>query len=148
MSQNLANDNRNDEIKLKINAALDEELEQIDYVTKMKLSSSRQKAAAAYNKAHQKGVGIGVKSFFSKWQGTAAAGVFSLALLAVFIPATNDTLQSSDDMLMLAMFNPVLEEEPEMLEQLEFIAWLEQETLLEELPSQYAEPSLERKGQI
>lgn len=111
------------QLQNKVNAELNESVEQLDGLTLAKIKAAR---LNALEQAKSKGW----------WQKlTLTHGVvatsFSLLLVTILIiPLKTD--QDNDDLALMAAMNPVLAEEPEMLSDLEFLAWLEQEQLLEE----------------
>lgn len=110
-------------LQQKVNAELDKSVDQLDELTLAKIQAARLTALA---KAKEK----------PWWQKTSltqgvVATSFSVILVALLIiPLKTD--QDNDDLALMAAMNPVLAEAPEMLSDLEFLAWLEQEQLLEE----------------
>lgn len=111
------------QLQNKVNAELNESVEQLDELTLAKIKAARLSAIErAQNKAWWQKISLS--------QGVVAMS-FSLFLVAVLIiPLKTD--QDNGDLALMAAMNPVLAEEPEMLSDLEFLAWLEQEQLLEE----------------
>ena len=114
------------ELQRRVNQALDRELENLDELTAAKLKRARLNALA-----HRPAQKPWWQSFGLP-QGLAASGVslaLVFALVKPFTPA--DAGLSPTELQLMAVMNPVLSEEPEMLQELEFIAWLEQEGGLE-----------------
>lgn len=111
------------QLQQKVNAELDKSIDQLDELTLAKIKAARLTALEQANR----------KSWWQKLsltQGLVATS-FSIFLVAVLIIPLK-TNQDNDDLALMAAMNPVLAEEPEMLSDLEFLAWLEQEQLLEE----------------
>lgn len=110
-------------LQQKVNAELDKSVDQLDELTLAKIQAAR---LTALTKAKEKPWWQKV----SLTQGAVATS-FSVILVALLIiPLKTD--QDNDDLALMAAMNPVLAEAPEMLSDLEFLAWLEQEQLLEE----------------
>lgn len=105
-----------------VSDALDAELGSIDELTQAKLQAVRLKALEQQSKA---------KWWQLSWQNKglmASAFSVTLAVVVWFSPSQVDDL--NQELLMQVMQNPELTEDPDMLEQLEFLAWLEQEALV------------------
>ena len=107
----------------KVNAELNQSVAQLDELTLAKIKAARLTALEQANKLTwwQK---LGFK------QGALATS-FSLLLVAVLVAPISGN-KETDELALMAAMNPVLAEEPEMLSDLAFLAWLEQEQLLEE----------------
>ena len=113
------------QLQSKVNAELDNSVANLDELTLAKIKSARLRALEQGQNRYwwQK---------LSLRQGVVATS-FSLFVVALLlVPLT--TSQQDDELALLAAMNPVLTEEPEMLSDLEFLAWLEQEQLLEQAP--------------
>lgn len=111
------------QLQNKVNTELDNSVANLDELTLAKIKSARLKALEqGQNKYWWQKVSL--------TQGMVATS-FSLFLAAlILVPLT--TNQQNDELALMAAMNPVLTEEPEMLSDLEFLAWLEQEQLLEQ----------------
>ena len=107
----------------RVNRALDDSVEQLDELTTAKIKAARIKALERVNQVPWwRKITLGQGAF---------ATAFSLVLAALLIIPLKSN-QDNDDLALMAAMNPVLAEAPEMLSDLEFLAWLEQEQLLEE----------------
>lgn len=107
----------------KVNADLDESVANLDELTLAKIKSAR---LTALEQAQSK---LWWQKISLK-QGLLATSM-SLCLVALLIVPSGQEPQDNELALMAAM-NPVLTEEPEMLSDLEFLAWLDQEQLLQQ----------------
>ena len=106
----------------KVNAELDNSTQELDALTLAKITAVRKKALEQKpNKAWWKNISLS--------QGVLATS-FSLFAVALLVQQLSLT-EPNDDLALLAMMNPVLAEEPEMLSDLEFLTWLEHEQLLQ-----------------
>ena len=115
-----------EQVQKHVNQALDQQIENMDSFTEARIKAARLNALAAKPSSWWRNISLP--------QGIAASAlsVFVVALvLNPFESADQGVLELSESQLMAAM-NPVLTEDPEMLEQLEFMAWLEQEAILEQ----------------
>lgn len=112
------------QLQNRVNAELDKSVESLNELTLAKIKSARLKVIEQAQNKHwwQK---ITIKS------GVLATAM-SVCLVALLVMPSGEHQQDAELALMAAM-NPVLAEEPEMLSDLEFLAWLEQEQLLEPL---------------
>ena len=111
-----------DKLQGRVNAELDESVTSLDELTKAKLQAARNIALA---KAQQ-------KPWWQKLnlqQGLVATS-FSLLAVALIVQQQMPE-QGADEQALMAMLEPTLQEEPEMLSELEFLVWLEQEQLLQ-----------------
>ena len=111
------------QLQSRVNADLDKSVDSLDELTLAKIKSARFKAIEQALSKHwwQK---VSVKS-------RVLATAMSVSLVVLLVMPSGKDQQHSELALMAAM-NPVLAEEPEMLSDLEFLAWLEQEQLLEQ----------------
>ena len=107
-----------------VNAELDQSVAQLDDLTLAKIKAARLSALEQGSKPR-------FWSAISPKQG-ALALCFSLLMVVVLVDPFNngDELTLDPELALMAAMNPVLAEEPEMLSELEFLAWLEQEQLL------------------
>jgi hypothetical protein len=112
----------------KVNAELDQSVAQLDDLTLAKIKAARLNALGNANKPS---FWRSISRVLSPKQG-ALALCFSLLMVLVFVaPFSEQTeLTLEPELALMAAMNPVLAEEPEMLSELEFLAWLEQEQLL------------------
>lgn len=118
--------------ELLITQALDEKVENLNELTKAKLSAARKNALAKQQAPKESLIDWLKKTTGSLGVTGSLATSFSvLAIVFVMLknPSSIEPLESSinEQQVLMAMMNPVLAEDPEMLDQLEFIAWLEQE---------------------
>lgn len=111
-----------DKLQGRVNTELDQSMENIDELTKAKLQAARLHALEqAKSKPWWQKISL--------QQGVVAT---SFSLLAVALLVQQQFPQQQDDELaLMAMMEPVLSEEPDMLSDLEFLLWLEQEQLLQ-----------------
>jgi len=114
------------QVQQRVNRALDDELLDLDPLTQAKLQVARLNALEQTKKT-------------AWWQRiNLSQGVLatSFSLFMVFILVKpfggEKTMPGISEAQLLAAMNPVLSEDVEMLEQLEFVAWLEQESMLEQ----------------
>lgn len=118
--------NEKDKVQQHINQALDQQIENMDSFTEARIKAARLNALAAKPTSWWQKVTLP--------QGLAASALSVAVVTVALNPFQSDqqgTMQLSESQLMAAM-NPILTEDPEMLEQLEFMAWLEQEAILEQ----------------
>ena len=113
------------QIQQKVNQALDAEVAQMDELTLAKLKAARLKAI-------ELGQSQPWWRKFSLSQGVMATS-FSLFMVFILVNPLQQSpsLSAVSELQLMAAMNPVLSEDTEMLEQLEFVAWLEQEAILE-----------------
>ena len=112
-------------VQTRVTQALNDELLPLDELTQAKLTAARLNALAqAKQKPWWRRLSLS--------QGVLATS-FSLFMVFVLVQPTGGKRADfeSTEMQLLAAMNPILSEDVEMLEQLEFVAWLEQESLLE-----------------
>lgn len=112
--------------------ALDNKVANLDELTKAKLSAARLNALAKSGKQS-----FGLVSWFKQMTqnlgvtGSLATSFSVLAIVFVMVKSpSNESMsgnQLDEELALMAMMTPELTEDPDMLEQLEFIAWLEQE---------------------
>ena len=117
--------NTNDVTQRRVNEALDRDVAQLDEWTLAKLKAARLNAMAQAATPR------------SKWrplswpQGMMASGVgLALVMMAVVNLNPESSPAGISEQQLLAAMNPVLSEDMDLLEQLEFVAWLEQENLV------------------
>ncbi len=114
------------ELQAQVNQALDKDIANLDGFTEARIQAARLNALANANQHWWQKLTLP--------QGLAASALSVAAVVAIVNPLQSENPANgiiSEEQLM-ASLNPVLVEDPEMLEQLEFVAWLEQEAVLDE----------------
>lgn len=110
-----------DKLQGRVNAELDHSIESINELTKAKLQAARLQALEqAKSKPWWQKISL--------QQGVVATS-FSLLAVALLVQQQFPQ-QQHDELALMAMMEPVLSEEPDMLSDLDFLLWLEQEQLL------------------
>ena len=118
-------DKTQQQVQQRVNQALDAELAQMDELTLSKIKAARLKALELGQH----------KPWWRKFSFSQGIVATSFSLFMVFILVKpmqpSSTITAVTERQLMAAMNPVLSEDTEMLEQLEFVAWLEQEAFLE-----------------
>lgn len=118
----------------RVNEALNQELNDVEPLTQAKITAARLQALSSVERHSETSVWRG---FFDKPKavafGAALSAVFSVVLISTVLPETEQTLEIYEQTALEALFIPELEEDPQMLDQLEFIAWLQQDAVLEQV---------------
>ena len=103
---------------------LDQQVEQLDDLTLARLKAARLKALAQLEQSKPSIL----QRFFGEQMMVKGALATSFSVVAVLVMLnlnSGDKINQQD--VLMAMMNPVLSEDPDMLEQLEFLAWLEEQ---------------------
>lgn len=117
----------NESNQVSVEQALDAQLGNLDELTRAKLTAAR------LNALEQSQSQSGWQKLLNmSWASKGImASAFSVTFAVVLWLAPIGQNAVDEELLFQVMQNPVLTEDPEMLEQLEFIAWLEQEALID-----------------
>jgi len=118
-------ENTEQHVQQRVNHALNDDIAQLDELTLAKLKAARVKALE-----QQKALPWWRNLNVSQGVLATSFSLFMVFVLVKPLQQSPDVTAVSELQLMAAM-NPVLSEDTEMLEQLEFVAWLEQEAILE-----------------
>lgn len=106
------------QLQQQVNAELETSLQQLDELTLSKIKAARLKALAQQPKSPW------WSSLLAKQAGAA---VFCSALVAAVVLQPETKVELDSELALLAAMNPVLSEDPEILQDLDFLLWLEQQ---------------------
>lgn len=101
---------------------LDAEVNEFDDFTLARLKAAR---LNALEQGKSSGL-LGRSNWLSRG---ALAGVLTVGFVALLQVSSPKSVTPASELALMAAMNPVLDEELELLEDLEFVAWLEQENL-------------------
>lgn len=115
------------QVQQQVNAALEQQVNDLDELTLAKLKSARLQAMQQMKPSWSQRI----NQLMTAPLGLGGACAVILVVMVSINWQTQPELNISADEL-AAYMNPVLTEDPDMLTDLEFFAWLEDEQLLEE----------------
>lgn len=122
----MLNEQQQSDLTQRVSQSLDNDIAQIDELTLAKLKSARLNAL-------EKGK-VNNQSWPSRLLSGQGMMASAAAILIVVLAVNRNSPElSGQSDLMTAFMNPVLQEDPDMLAELEFVTWLEMERLVEQV---------------